>query len=211
MALIELFVFLGIIAAGVSGALVGIKKQLDIFGVLFLCTATSLGGGIARDVMIGNVPPVAFTEPQYFLASLAAGVCTLLFYGRIERLQKFILVSDAVGLGVFTAVGANAAILHGFDEPFIVISMGLFTGIGGGVLRDVFVKEIPFVFRKEVYAIASIVGALAYYAAYERLPVVAAMFVCLLVTFAIRIVSVIFKVDFPVYHHAGTETKKESA
>ncbi|HZG56647.1 trimeric intracellular cation channel family protein [Paenibacillus sp.] len=199
MIFIELFLYLGVFAAGVSGALVGIRKELDLFGVLFLGGATALGGGLARDVMIGRLPPVGFLDPAYFLVATGAGLLTWLFYRRIERLRMFILGSDAIGLGVFTAVGANAALTHGYDEPFIVVSMGLITGIGGGVLRDVFVREIPFVFRKEVYAIASIVGAGTYYFTVGALPNLAAMFLCLVVTFAIRIASIALKIDFPVY------------
>jgi len=200
-----MFLYLGVLAAGISGALVGIKKELDVFGVLFLGGATALGGGVARDVMLGNLPPAAFLDPAYFLVSTGAGLLTWLFYHRIDRLQKVILVSDAIGLGVFTAFGASSAVAHGFDEPFIVISMGLITGIGGGVLRDVFVKEIPFVFRKEVYAIASIIGAASFYAAVPWLPHLASMFLCLAVTFAIRIASIVFKIDFPVYKENKTK------
>ncbi len=199
MFFIEMFLYLGVFAAGVSGALIGIKKELDFFGVLFLGGATALGGGVVRDVMLGNLPPLGFLEPGYFLVSTGAGLMTWLFYHRIERMQKFILVSDAIGLGVFTAFGAASAMRHGYDEPFIVISMGLITGIGGGVLRDVFVKEIPFVFRKEVYAIASIIGAAGYYFTAPFMPSVAAMYLCLAITFAVRIASIVFKVDFPVY------------
>jgi uncharacterized membrane protein YeiH len=203
---IEMFLYLGVLAAGVSGALVGIKKELDLFGVLFLGGATALGGGVIRDVMLGNLPPLGFLDPGYFLVSTGAGLATWLFYHRIDRLQKFILVSDAIGLGVFTAVGAGSALRHGYDEPFIVISMGLITGIGGGVLRDVFVKEIPFVFRKEVYAIASILGAAGYYLIAPHLPHVAAMYSCLAITFAVRIASIVFKVDFPVYKENKPKT-----
>lgn len=199
MFLIEWFLYLGVAAAGVSGALVGIKKELDFFGVLFLGGVTALGGGFVRDVLIGNVPPIGFLYPSYFWVSTVAGLLTWLFYTRIDRLRIFILVSDAIGLGVFTAVGADSAVKFGFDEPFLVISMGLITGIGGGVLRDVFVKEIPFVFRKEVYAIASIVGAACYYYSTWTLPAIGAMFLCLIVTFVIRIGSIWLKIDFPVY------------
>jgi uncharacterized membrane protein YeiH len=199
MLLIEVFVYLGIVAAGVSGAVVGIRKQLDLFGVVSLCVATSLGGGIARDIMIGVLPPVAFIEPKYFLASLAAGLATWIFYPYVSRSNNLLMVSDAVGLGVFTAVGANSAISHGYDEPFIVMSMALITGIGGGVLRDVFSKEIPYVFRKEVYAVASILGAVSMLVSYPYLPDTFSMYICLFVTFAVRVLAVMHSIDFPVY------------
>lgn len=199
MALLDVFVYLGIIAAGISGALIGIEKRLDLFGVICLCAATALGGGLIRDLFIGNVPPVAFTAPSYFFVSLAAALFTWVFYRRLKRFGQLIMVSDAVGLGVFTAVGSNTAMLHHADKPFLVVSMGLITGIGGGVLRDVFAKEIPYVFRKEIYAIASIMGSISFILAYDFVPPIVAMYICLLVTSAIRIISVMYKLNFPVY------------
>ncbi|MDF2923711.1 MAG: trimeric intracellular cation channel family protein [Paenibacillaceae bacterium] len=208
MQLIEIFVYLGIVAAGVSGAVVGIRKQLDLFGVTSLCVATSLGGGIVRDLLIGVIPPIAFIEPMYFVASLTAGLLTWIFYPYVSRFNSLLMVSDAIGLGVFTAVGANAAITHGFTEPFIVVSMALITGIGGGVMRDVFAKEIPYVFRKEVYAVASILGACVLLVTYQVLPVTFSMYICLAVTFAVRVLSVIFSINFPVYQLKGASGSK---
>jgi uncharacterized membrane protein YeiH len=198
MAVINVFVFLGIIASAISGALVGIKKQLDLFGVICLAVAAALGGGIIRDVMIGNVPPTAFVEPIYFFVSLAAALATWLFYHNVNRLQGIIMISDAIGLGVFTAVGANTALTHDMDEPFIVVSMGLITGIGGGIMRDVFAKEIPFVFQKEIYAIAAIIGSISLLITYNHVPHILSLYICLAVTFVIRVLAVRHNVNFPV-------------
>lgn len=197
MIIIELFVYLGIIAAGISGAIIGIKKELDLFGVLCLCAVTSLGGGIIRDLMIGNVPPLAFITPYYFMASLIAGLLVWIFYKFVRKLSNVIMISDAIGLGVFTAVGSTTALMYNITEPFIVLSMGLITGIGGGVLRDVFAREIPYVFRKEIYAIASILGSVSLLLTYNFSPVLA-MYTCLFVTFSVRMLSVYFKLNFPV-------------
>ncbi|GGE62676.1 trimeric intracellular cation channel family protein [Priestia taiwanensis] len=198
MTLITIFVFIGIIAASISGALIGIKKQLDLFGVICLAVLTSLGGGIIRDLLIGRIPPIAFIEPSYFFTGLAAALFAWVFYHHTDQLRAVILISDAVGLGVFTAVGASAAIEIGMDKPFIVISMGLITGIGGGVLRDVCSKEIPFVFRKEIYAIAAIIGAASLYVTYDYVPQIISLYICLTVTFMIRIISVWYNLNFPV-------------
>lgn len=160
MLLIDIFTFLGIIAAAISGTLVGLKKDLDLFGVLCLAVATALGGGIIRDIMIGNLPPVAFVKPIYFFVSVLSALFTCMFFERINKLQVVIMLSDAVGLGVFTAIGANAAMSHHVDASFLVVSMGVITGIGGGILRDICAQDIPYVFRKEIYAIASILGAI---------------------------------------------------
>lgn len=198
MDLINNFMYLGIVAAGISGALVGIKKELDLFGVISIGVATSLGGGIIRDLMIGNTPPVALVEPTYFLVSLGAILITWFFYHNICKLTKLILVTDAIGLGVFTAIGANTAITHNMTDPFIVASMGLITGIGGGVVRDLFANEIPFVFRKEIYAIASILGSISFIISYGEVPHIASMYISLFVTFSIRIIAILFNLNFPV-------------
>ncbi|RAV06505.1 trimeric intracellular cation channel family protein [Paenibacillus sp. YN15] len=209
MQLIEVFIYLGIVAAGISGAVIGIQKEMDLFGVTSLCVATSLGGGIVRDLLIGVIPPVAFVEPKYFVSSLAAGLLTWVFYPYISRFNNLLMVSDAVGLGVFTAVGAKAALGLGYDEPFIILSMGLITGIGGGVVRDLFSREIPYVFRKEVYAVASILGAGSLVLVHDFIPVTFAMYICLLVTFLVRVLCVMYSVNFPVYRiPQARDTKK---
>jgi uncharacterized membrane protein YeiH len=187
MQLIEIFIYLGIVAAGISGAVVGIQKEMDLFGVTSLCVATSLGGG----------------------ASLAAGLLTWVFYPYISRFNNLLMVSDAVGLGVFTAVGAKAAIGLGYDEPFIILSMGLITGIGGGVVRDVFSREIPYVFRKEVYAVASILGAGSLALVHDYVPVTFAMYSCLLITFLVRVLCVMYSVNFPVYRFSDRKHGKQ--
>lgn len=199
MTVINIFIFIGIIAAAISGSLVGIKKRLDLFGVICLGVATSLGGGVVRDIMIGNLPPVAFIQPIYFFFSLGTTILTWLFYKKINRLQNVIMISDAVGLGVFTAVGANAAITHHMNTPFLIVSMGLITGIGGGILRDLLAKDIPYVFRKEIYAIASIIGALSLFFTYDRMPHILSLYICLFVTFIVRVVAVRYNVNFPVF------------
>ncbi|WP_226037729.1 trimeric intracellular cation channel family protein [Aquibacillus saliphilus] len=212
MTLIQTFVYIGTIAFGVSGALLGIRKQLDIFGVLFLCFTTSLGGGVIRDIMIGNIPPQNLIDPQYFLVSLAAGIITLLFYDKIAQLNHSMLFFDAIGLGVFTAVGAQAALNLDFNQPFLVVAMGLVTGIGGGVMRDVFAKEIPFVFRKEIYGIASIAGSISLILTYNVIPTVLSLYLCLLITFIVRVLSVKFQLNVPVVRKSigNSEQKLES-
>jgi uncharacterized membrane protein YeiH len=199
MTLITIFVFIGIIAASISGALIGINKKLDLFGVICLAVLTSLGGGIIRDLLIGRIPPIAFLEPSYFIASVAATLFAWVFYHKTNRLRTIIMISDAVGLGVFTALGASAAIEVGMNKPFIVVAMGLITGIGGGVLRDICSKEIPFVFRKEIYAIAAIIGAISLYIVYDYVPHIIALYICLIVTFVIRIISIWYNLHFPVF------------
>ncbi|WP_256760157.1 trimeric intracellular cation channel family protein [Cohnella sp. WQ 127256] len=207
MHLLDAVVYLGIIAAGISGALMGIKKQLDLFGVICLCVATSLGGGIIRDLLVGNVPPIAFIKPSYFFVSSIAGLLTWLFYRNIVRLGQFILISDAIGLGAFTAIGSSTAITLFPNEPFLVVFMGLITGIGGGVLRDLFAQEIPYVFRKEIYAVASIVGSISYVLTYNILPHIISLYICLGITFFLRIISLILKLNAPVLSQETSSPK----
>ncbi|PYI56890.1 trimeric intracellular cation channel family protein [Paenibacillus flagellatus] len=204
MALIDLFVYLGVVAAGISGALVGIKKELDLFGVVSLCVTTSLGGGVIRDVLIGRVPPAAFLDATPFFVSLAAGLVTWTFYRLIRRLNHILTVCDAIGLGVFTAVGSSTAMSY-YDNSFLVVSMGLLTGIGGGILRDVFSKEIPYVFKKEIYALASILGAVSFLLASSALSTTASLYISLFVTFAARMIAVALNLNIPVYRQVGRD------
>lgn len=208
MLLIEIFTFIGLVAAAISGTLVGLKKDLDLFGVLCLAVATALGGGIIRDIMIGNLPPVAFVQPIYFFVSVLSALFTCMFFERINKLQVVIMLSDAVGLGVFTAVGANAAMSHHINASFVVVSMGVITGIGGGILRDICAQDIPYVFRKEIYAIASILGAISFLITYEMGAHVLAFYICLFVTFTIRVVTVIYNVHFPVFFKTHAKMDK---
>lgn len=200
MFLIEMFVYIGTIAFAISGSLVAIKKNLDVFGVLLLGLTTALAGGVIRDLMIGNIPPTNLADPKYFFVSLLASIATIIFYERINRFKHGIIFSDAIGLGVFTAVGANAALNLDYSQPFLIVAMGLVTGIGGGVLRDVFVREVPLVFRKEIYGIASIAGSIALISTYELISPTVSLYICLIITLTIRILAVIWKWNVPIVH-----------
>ena len=155
------------IAFAVSGAIVGIKKQMDLFGVIVLGICTAVGGGIVRDLILGVTPPVTFQNPVYTLTAAAVSVLMFLPHmrariGRHEPVfDRLLLVMDAVGLGVFTVVGVQCAYQQSEDYTlFLLIFVGLITGVGGGVLRDVFSGERPYIFVRHFYACASIVGAL---------------------------------------------------
>lgn len=198
MILISIFEILGTIAFAISGALIGIEKKLDLFGVIFLSITTSVGGGIFRDLIIGNTPPAAFTKPIYCMVSIGAGMFTFMFYTRTVKYEDIISITDAIGLGVFTALGSNTAMIHCPSEPFLVITMGLITGVGGGILRDVFVKDIPFVFKKEIYAVASIMGAFGVYFTHGYVPEIVSLYICFGITFIVRILALRFKINLPV-------------
>jgi uncharacterized membrane protein YeiH len=171
----SLFFFIeviGTIAFASSGAMVAIKKQLDLLGVIVLGVTTAVGGGMLRDIIIGNVPPALFKDPIYVL--LAFITVMLLFIivrlnqkildGRsIETYEKVMNIFDAIGLGAFTVVGIDTAVLSGYgDYHFLIIFLGVITGVGGGILRDIMAGQTPYVLRKHIYACASIVGAILY-------------------------------------------------
>ncbi|MBQ9863240.1 MAG: TRIC cation channel family protein, partial [Lachnospiraceae bacterium] len=130
-----------------------------IFGVLVLGMTTAVGGGIIRDLLIGVVPPMAFQEPVYALTAIAVSIIVFLPFvrNRINKISKMILLMDSIGLGIFTVIGIRAA--ASFNNAFLSIFLALVTGVGGGVLRDVFAQDRPMIFVKHFYASAAIIGA----------------------------------------------------
>src|SRR5215831_6123599 len=148
----------GTFVFALSGATSGVKHRLDLFGVLVLCFAAGNSGGIARDVMIGAAPPVAISDWRYIAVSILAGLITFYWYRIINLLSSPVLMFDAAGLALFAVSGASKALA--FDVgPVGAILLGMLTGIGGGIVRDVLVREIPTVLRTELYAVAALIGA----------------------------------------------------
>ncbi|WP_027632585.1 trimeric intracellular cation channel family protein [Clostridium hydrogeniformans] len=197
MALINFLEIIGTIAFAISGAIVGIQRKLDIFGITFMAVTTAVGGGIFRDLIIGNIPPNAFKDPTFSLIAMGCAFLTCFFYNVICKFKLSIVLSDAIGLGVFTAIGSNAALNNGINGTFAVIVMGLLTGVGGGILRDVFTKNIPFVFRKEIYAVACIIGSIVFCIIYPFTSRVIALYVTFIITFSVRILSVKYDLNLP--------------
>ena len=163
--------WIGTAAFAVSGAMVAVEKRTDLFGVMLLAVFTALGGGTVRDIIIGHFPPRMFENFQYVLLSI---VCALIvfIYARInrehfledeKRIDRVNNVFDAIGLGVFAVSGAHIGVNAGFaDNLFLLTFLGMTTAVGGGMLRDVLLREMPFVLTKRVYAVAAIAGALTY-------------------------------------------------
>ncbi len=197
MLLLNIFLFVGIIAAAISGALLGVRKQLDFFGIIVLAIATALGGGIMRDILIGYTPPVAFRQPVYILVGAAAALLVMFFPGKFSRWPNAILFFDAIGLGVFTAVGANIALQQNVSSTFIAITIGVITGAGGGVVRDLFAQEIPLIFKKEVYATASAIGAITLVYARDFWPGMIPLYICFGTTLSIRLIALYFGIHRP--------------
>ena len=138
--------------------MVAVKHRLDLFGVLVLSFAAATAGGILRDVLIGAVPPVAIETWHYLAVSTLAGLITFLWYPTINRMRNPVQVFDAVGLALFAVTGTDKALAYGLG-PAPAALLGMLTGIGGGMVRDMLVLEIPMVLRADLYAVAALAGA----------------------------------------------------
>lgn len=151
---------IGTIAFSVSGAVVGIKKKMDILGVATLGIITAVGGGILRDIIIGVVPPTAFRNPAYTLIAIAVAVLAFFpFVSRKINLDHFIwILADSIGLGAFTMIGVTSG--TAFNNLFLEVFLGVLTGVGGGVIRDICSGDIPMIFVKHFYACPCIIGAI---------------------------------------------------
>lgn len=148
----------GTFVFAISGATVAAKRRMDIFGVLVLAFAAGNAGGISRDLLIGAVPPAAISNWIYLGASVLAGLIVFFRYPLIARLNHPVLWFDAVGLAFFAVAGTQKALAHGLD-PIMAALLGMLTGIGGGMLRDVLANEIPAVLRSDLYALAALACA----------------------------------------------------
>lgn len=197
----------GTVAFATSGAMVAISKRVDIFGVLVLSSITALGGGCIRDILIGTLPPRMFSDYRYVAVaacvSLIVFIVAYIFRDLYQKSQKIVdsvnNIFDAAGLGVFTVTGVQVAIESGFKmNGILVVCLGVITGIGGGVLRDVMLREIPFVLKKRIYALASIAGGVVYYNLYlASFGRTKAIVIAVIVTFTIRMLATVFKLDLP--------------
>jgi uncharacterized membrane protein YeiH len=156
--LITVLDLVGIFVFAISGGLVAVRKDLDIFGVLVLAGTTGLGGGFLRDVLIGALPPAALADWRYLIVPVAAGLITFWFHPTIGRKERVINVFDAAGLALFCVTGAVKALDAGLG-PLPSALMGLLTAIGGGILRDILAGRVPVVLRGELYATPALVGA----------------------------------------------------
>ena len=164
--LLLIFELIGTVAFAISGAMTGLRKKMDIFGVIILGLVTAVGGGVLRDVILGFTPPNMFRNPVYAIVAAVASV--LLFSSKIrnaifkkQKVYDFcLLVMDSIGLGIFTVVGIMVAQNRIVNNPFFLVFLGVITGIGGGVMRDVMAGNTPYIFVKHFYATASIIGAI---------------------------------------------------
>lgn len=151
--------FVGTFAFAVSGAMAGVRKGLDLFGVLVLAFAAATAGGIARDVLLGATPPLALSDVRYLAICTGAGLIAFYRHAWLLRLRHPVQISDAIGLSLFAVIGASQALEDGLG-PTGAVLIGVLTGIGGGIARDILTLEIPSVLRRELYAVAALLGAI---------------------------------------------------
>ena len=205
--LIFILELIGTFAFAVSGAAAAIDTRLDIFGVFFCGVITALGGGVFRDILLGKLPPTMFCQYVYLIVALVSSLalflfaryCRRIFVQQAEKLAALNNIFDAAGLGVFTVVGISAAITAGFgDNAFFVIFLGVATGCGGGILRDVTLNRVPLILSKRIYAVASLAGGILYYALSAA---GCAAWLCVLLSisliFVLRLLAARFRWDLP--------------
>ena len=198
---------LGTVAFAASGAMVGIRKKMDIFGVSVLGLVTAVGGGMIRDVVLGITPPNVFINPSYAsVAVITSLIVFVLVYlkrdlmdGNFKRVyDKIMLVMDSIGLAIFTVVGVDTGIQQGYIEKlFLLVFVGTITGVGGGLLRDVMAGEPPYIFVKHIYACASILGSITCVYMYRSFGAVESMIVSSIVVLVVRYLAAHYHWNLP--------------
>ena len=212
----ERFIFfleiLGTMAFAVSGAMIGIRKSMDIFGVIILGITTAVGGGMIRDIVLGVHPPRVFSSPVYVL--VASAVAVLVFLPALRRwmaknqllFDQLLRIMDTLGLGIFTVVGVQVGYETGYELGFFLLTfLGTITGVGGGVIRDMMAGDRPYIFIKHVYACASLAGAAMCAVLWEPAGRLAAMMVGLALVVDLRLLAAHFRWSLPKAEEFGEE------
>ena len=203
----------GTLAFAVSGAFVGVRRDMDVFGVIILGLTTAVGGGVIRDLILGLTPPRTFQHPIYAMIAIAASVAVFLIARRgfTEKTtgpySVVMLVMDSLGLGAFTVSAIGTALEQGVEyNAFLLVFTGVVTGVGGGVLRDVMAGQTPYIFLKHVYASASLLGAVLCVIMMPLTGDAWAIALGMTATVVIRLLSAYFRWNLP---HAGINGSKE--
>jgi uncharacterized membrane protein YeiH len=188
----------GTFAFAVSGASAGVRNQLDLFGVLLLSFAAAAAGGIARDMLIGAIPPAALSDWRYLVTALVAGAITFWWHPLVDRLRNPVQLFDAAGLALFAVAGAQKALAYGLS-PMMAALLGMLTGIGGGMVRDMLLAGVPSVLRSELYAVAALAGAIVVVSG-DLLQLHAALtaFLGAAICFALRLAAIRYGIRLPV-------------
>lgn len=196
----------GVVSFAATGAIAAIDREVDLFGVLFLSVVTAFGGGAMRDVMLGYTPTffgAYFLMTLCLFSALAVFIAAAIFKNRYVRHEREVEginnYFDAMGLGIFSVMGAEICVSSGRCTALAVITLGMITGIGGGIIRDICLREIPFVLKKRVYAVASLLGTSLYYALLRLtpLPEYVPIMLGILTVFGVRMLATALKLDIP--------------
>ena len=201
---------IGTVAFSVSGAFVAIKAKLDLFGVVFIGCITAVGGGILRDILIGAVPPAIFSNLRIVLVAVGASLIAFLlaylskkhFDDIVVRIERVGNLFDAIGLAAFSVMGTEVAFTHGLSNNIaLTVLLGMLTGVGGGMIRDVLTNTTPYIFKKHIYALASIGGALVYYFAKEWIMVeILPSIIAMAFVITIRLLAAKYRWSLPKVH-----------
>ena len=203
MLLLLMLDYLGTFAFAASGALKGARKRMDIFGMAVLAVVTAIGGGTTRDLLL-NEQPFWLKDINYLLLALLATVDILFLYRLVTRFESALVFFDAIGLGVFTVIGASRAIEHEMSGV-MVVTLACLTGVGGGIIRDVLARDVPLIFQKEIYASATIIGATLFWLLIKiGVPPAVAMPVTAALVTTVRLLSVRYGFSLPRFHAADT-------
>ncbi len=191
---------LGTSAFAISGALAAMNRRLDLFGIFIIAFVTAIGGGTIRDILIDNTPVTWMENTIYIYLIGIVTIIAIIFRTQLDRLKKSLFLFDSIGLGIFTITGVEMGIQNGLN-PIISITLGAMTGTFGGVIRDILCNEIPVIFRKEIYATASIMGGLAFILLYElNLNQDVIYVITSLTVIFMRIMAVKFKISLPSFY-----------
>lgn len=197
----EITNYIGVVAFAVSGMLKGLKYRLDIFGVIVLGVITAVGGGIIRDMLLNKIPGSLLNERDAYLAVVTALISYFFLHNKLEgsrRISRLVMISDALGLAAFAIIGAEKGVNADLG-PFSTAVMATLTGVGGGVIRDMLVSEIPFILKEDLYAVLCAAGGFLYwFLANEKiLERESLAYIIFLLLFAIRMVAIRYKLNLP--------------
>ena len=207
---LDMFIFgmeiIGTVAFASSGAMLAIQKEMDLFGVGVLGVTTSVGGGMIRDLILGIIPPLMFQKPVYTVTAIVTSMLLFVIISVKRNLKndkitaaynKIMLIFDTIVLGIFTVTGMNTAKNAGYDQTFLLVFVGVITGVGGGLLRDIMAQEKPYILTKHIYACASVLGAVVCVCLNVILDDLASMAAGLFVVVLVRIFATHYRWNLP--------------